>query len=73
MDDEGKDVPFLSASEQLFHVSLSCEVKLVWLHQQQMIYWHVYSRPMVLPASRAALSCANEVINIMFIHESERE
>ena len=36
-----KDIPSLSAAAQPFHVSLSCEVKLVSLHQQHILYMHV--------------------------------
>ena len=63
-----EDLRSLSASEQPFHVSLSCEVKFVSLHQQQMLYWHDCSRPAVLPASRAAFICADGVININPLH-----
>lgn len=63
-----KDLRSLSASEQPFHVSLSCEVNFVSLHQQQISYWHDCSRPAVLPASRAAFICADEVININPLH-----
>lgn len=69
----GQDIPSLSASEHPFHVSLSCEVKLVSLHQQQISYWHVCSRPTALPASRAALIWADGVINIKLLHDGEWE
>ncbi len=73
MSDIREDIPSLSASEQLFHVSLSCEVKFVSRHQQQISYWHACSRPLALPAPRAALTCVDGVLNIKPLHGSERE